>query len=169
MSLSTKKDRSDQLGESFGAARNRLHRNLLYHLATRLDMLSCYKCKQHIDTVEVFTIEHMKPWQRQEDPIKAFFDLSNIAFSHARCNRPTTRTHCEKGHPFFGDNLVIHTLKSGSKVRKCKICLRASKKKFIEKNPHYNERDFRRFMGWCDEQSGGRGPSRTDTSVISEM
>jgi hypothetical protein len=37
-------------------------------------------------TVENFTIEHKSAWQKALDPIAAFFDLSNISFSHHRCN-----------------------------------------------------------------------------------
>jgi len=37
-------------------------------------------------TRENFTIEHKVPWLDSEDPVKMFFDLDNIAFSHHKCN-----------------------------------------------------------------------------------
>ena len=35
---------------------------------------------------ETFTIDHKVAWLDSEDPITAFFDLENVAFSHMKCN-----------------------------------------------------------------------------------
>jgi len=35
---------------------------------------------------ETFSIEHVIPWLDSEDPVKLFFDLDNISFSHLKCN-----------------------------------------------------------------------------------
>ena len=32
------------------------------------------------------SIEHKVPWMSADNPIDAFFDLDNIAFSHLKCN-----------------------------------------------------------------------------------
>lgn len=70
---------------SFGTAHARLDRDLLFMLAVGAGH-RCHRCGDAL-TRETFSVEHKKPWAAQPDPKAAFFDLSNIAFSHASCNQ----------------------------------------------------------------------------------
>jgi hypothetical protein len=74
------------LGMPFGTATARLRKTLLFVMAKRLGENICYRCSKEITTEVDFSIEHKKAWALQPDPIKAFFDLGNIAFSHIACN-----------------------------------------------------------------------------------
>jgi hypothetical protein len=57
----------------------------MFNMAQRLGDDICYRCKQPIESVDVFTIEHKLAWLEQPE---LFWDIGNIAFSHAACNRP---------------------------------------------------------------------------------
>lgn len=46
----------------------------------------CFRCKEKIDSVDDFSIDHKDPWLHSTDPKKLFFDLENVAFSHEKCN-----------------------------------------------------------------------------------
>lgn len=76
----------DALGISYGAACNRLRKNLLFTLASRLGLLNCHRCGGMIETVAEFSIDHITAWENSGSPIDIFFDVENIAFSHLRCN-----------------------------------------------------------------------------------
>jgi len=41
-----------------------------------------------------------------------------------------TKTHCPKGHPYAGENLMTPRLRSGAKQRTCRICQREAKRAF---------------------------------------
>lgn len=78
--------KKDLLGMPFGTANGRLKKNLLFTFAQKLDMDTCFQCGEKITDIDTFSIEHKDSWMNSEDPVKAFFDLDNIAFSHASCN-----------------------------------------------------------------------------------
>ena len=69
-----------------GTAAARLRKMLLFSLAQQLNLDICFKCGEQIKTVAEFTIEHKKPWLHVSAEL--FWDLANIAFSHAACNKP---------------------------------------------------------------------------------
>lgn len=79
------KDR-DLLGVNPATANYQLHRRLLFALGERLGMLQCFRCGESITSIEDLSIEHKEAWRSAPDPRAAFFDLSNVAFSHVRCN-----------------------------------------------------------------------------------
>ena len=85
MSSSSKK-RAELLGKPFGTASAILRKSLLYELAKKLSMLSCYRCGSDIKGVDEFSIEHKTAWMSSEDPVATFYDVDNIAFSHRSCN-----------------------------------------------------------------------------------
>lgn len=85
------KKKADQLGISYGAASNKLRKMVLFQLLTELNRLSCFQCSLIIQTIDELSIEHKRPWLDSEDPINAFFDLDNIAFSHMSCNSGAAR------------------------------------------------------------------------------
>jgi len=79
------KRKSDFLGQPLGTATHRLRKMIMFSMAKRLSEDQCFKCGEKIETLQEFSIEHKRPWLHES--IHLFFDLANIAFSHARCNR----------------------------------------------------------------------------------
>lgn len=75
-----------QLGLDYGTASSRLRKNLLFHLAVKCGMDDCYRCGEKIETPEDMHIDHKEYWFNSDDPAGKFFDLENVAFSHAKCN-----------------------------------------------------------------------------------
>ena len=74
------------LGMPLGTAMGRLRKNVLFYLLQRHNEHICYKCSKPIETADELTIEHKIPWL--DGGTELFWDISNIAFSHAICNRP---------------------------------------------------------------------------------
>lgn len=83
--------RTKQLGMPLGTASNRLRKLLLFTLAQRQQLNVCHRCQQPIVTVDDLSIEHKQPWLDSDTPRELFFDISNIAFSHLKCNIATAR------------------------------------------------------------------------------
>lgn len=78
------KEATTQLGMSHGHASSRLKKQLLFSYIQRCGDDICYRCKQPIDSIEKFSIDHIEPWFRNDTAL--FWDLNNIAFSHLSCN-----------------------------------------------------------------------------------
>ena len=81
-----KAKKTKQLRMNPSTASNRLKKLLLFDLAKRLKINWCYQCGAEIETAKRMTIEHKTPWLDSGDPVGNFFNLDNIAFSHASCN-----------------------------------------------------------------------------------
>jgi hypothetical protein len=79
-----------QLGMNHGTAQNRLIKDILYKLVVETNKDCCFQCGQKISR-EQLSVEHKVPWLDSENPIKLFFDLENIAFSHHSCNMRAAR------------------------------------------------------------------------------
>lgn len=77
--------KSATLGIPHGTANGRLRKNILFHLLCRLEENVCFVCEKLIEKVEDLSIEHKEPWEGRSADL--FWDLSNIAFSHLKCNR----------------------------------------------------------------------------------
>ena len=86
--LATKFNRkqSQQLGMSYGTAAHRLRKIVLFDVLRRHNENICFRCGFSIDSAAELSIEHKQPWLDVSADL--FWDLSNIAFSHMRCNRP---------------------------------------------------------------------------------
>lgn len=69
-----------------GTATHRLRKSILWHYAQKCGDTTCFQCGEPIETIDEFTVEHKVPWLDSDDPIKLFFDLDNIAYSHHSCN-----------------------------------------------------------------------------------
>ena len=143
--MSNAKRKAQLLGMPFGTANGRLKKMLLFKLAGALGWLGCYRCDQGtIKSIEDFSIEHKEAWLTANDPVKAFFDLDNIAFSHIKCNikAGTVKAHCSKGHKYTDDNTRIRT----TGTRMCRICnryrlgVRSRTDEFREKRKSYPSR-----------------------------
>lgn len=90
MSLKQSIKKKNQLGESHGTAQHRLLKDILWMLILETGKTRCFCCGQEM-TRETFSIEHKTPWLDSSDPIKLFFDLDNISFSHFKCNVKSAR------------------------------------------------------------------------------
>lgn len=80
--------KNQTLGMPHGTACGRLRKNILFHLLHKYSEDVCVRCGKKIETVDDLSIEHIKPWEGISAEL--FWDLSNIAFSHIRCNTPHT-------------------------------------------------------------------------------
>jgi hypothetical protein len=78
--------KSIKLGIPFGTASARLRKNVLFSLVKKCNENVCYRCGEKIEDVSELSIEHKIAWENSDDPIKLFYDLDNIAFSHLFCN-----------------------------------------------------------------------------------
>jgi hypothetical protein len=74
-----------QLGMNHGTAQNRLVKDILFSLVIECDKNKCHHCGKPMERQD-FSIEHKTPWLDSENPLKLFFDLENISFSHLSCN-----------------------------------------------------------------------------------
>lgn len=85
------KEKARQLGMPYGTAANRLRKKILFSLVKEAGLAICYRCKKRIVEIENFTIDHKVPWLYSRSPVAMFFDLDNVAFSHAFCNNSVGR------------------------------------------------------------------------------
>ena len=84
--MNSNKNKDALLGMPHGTANNRLRKGIIFYLAGKANLLSCFRCGILIEQVKDLSIEHKNPWQQSNDPVKDFFDINNIAFSHLSCN-----------------------------------------------------------------------------------
>jgi len=80
------KNKTELLGEPYGTASNRLRKSILFKFIKETSNDICYRCGKKIENINNLSIEHKESWMRAKDPIKSFYNLSNVAFSHVRCN-----------------------------------------------------------------------------------
>lgn len=80
------KRKHDQLGLDFSTATARLKKTIMFSLVRDVNRDNCFRCGKKIETPEELSVEHKESWQDSEDPVKLFYDLNNIAFSHLSCN-----------------------------------------------------------------------------------
>jgi hypothetical protein len=78
-----------QLGMNPGTATHRLVKDLLFRFAVECGHV-CHRCKQALAR-DTFSIDHIEPWLDSVDPVRLFFDLNNVAFSHLKCNAAAGR------------------------------------------------------------------------------
>lgn len=83
-------------GISSGSASCKLRKMIMFDLARKLDLLTCYRCSEVIETVDVFSIDHKINWLGAPNELEVFFDISNIAFSHHSCNCAAARKPTKK-------------------------------------------------------------------------
>jgi hypothetical protein len=118
MKHSSSNIKSEKLGMAIGTAANILRKRILFSLVQETGKDFCFQCGDRIETVEEFSIEHKSPWQNSSDPVRNYFDLDNIAFSHLSCNvRASTRKR--------GLKLVHGTLQAYQKLHcRCDECVK---------------------------------------------
>ena len=74
------------LGEKLSTAKSKLNKLLMFELAKKCNMDICFRCGEMITNIEEFTVDHKESWLLSDDSAKLFYEMSNIAFSHAKCN-----------------------------------------------------------------------------------
>ena len=92
---STAQRKAEQLGMPFATASNRLKRLVHFDLVRRAGRNSCFQCDGVISEPTELSTEHKEPWFGRDTAL--FWDLTNIAFSHATCNRPNGCTGVRNG------------------------------------------------------------------------
>jgi len=80
----SKEKRKKQLGMDYGTASGRLRKMLMFNFAVDAGH-KCYRCGEDLKLTD-FSVEHKVPWLNSESPVKLFFDINNIAYSHQSCN-----------------------------------------------------------------------------------
>ena len=78
------KNKAEFLGMPWGTAAGRLRKMIMFDLLKQFNRNFCYKCGKLIKDIDDLSIEHKKPWLYVDKNL--FWDLSNIAFSHLKCN-----------------------------------------------------------------------------------
>ena|SRR5271157_3954910 len=81
--------RASALGMHFSTASARLKKSVLFSLIQETGRDICVVCDQIIEVEDDLSFEHIKPWESRD--VSLFWDLSNIGFSHKRCNTPHRR------------------------------------------------------------------------------
>lgn len=76
--------KSAQLGMNVSTAGGRLTKDLLFQFVVNSGA-KCHRCGGEL-TRDTFSVDHIIPWLHTDEPVKSFFDLSNIAYSHLSCN-----------------------------------------------------------------------------------
>jgi hypothetical protein len=112
-----KEKRTKQLGMNPATASGALKKQLMFHLAQKCEMDTCYQCGKRIETSKELSVEHKTPWMDSEDPVGLFFDLDNIAFSHLSCNVSATRT---RGPARYGEHGGSAMYQRGCRCQPCK-------------------------------------------------
>lgn len=80
------KKKRNQLGMPLGTASHRLRKLIMFSLLNDLGRTRCYRCKKHIESAADLSVDHIESWLDSDDPVGKFFDISNISFSHLKCN-----------------------------------------------------------------------------------
>jgi hypothetical protein len=81
----TNEKKSTQLKRSFGSACSKLRKAILFNCLVKLGENICFRCGESIVTADDLSIDHKVDWLDNNPDL--FWDLDNIAFSHAKCNR----------------------------------------------------------------------------------
>lgn len=69
-----------------GTAMHRIKKDLLFKYVKRAKDNFCFRCGKEIEEARQLSIDHKEPWLHSKDPIKLFFNLENVTFSHLSCN-----------------------------------------------------------------------------------
>lgn len=98
-----------------GTAANKLRKKILFALARECNYDICYRCRDIIKSEEELSIEHKEAWLYSENPKEKFFDLSNVAFSHLKCN-----ISAKRNRPRITDHGSASMYKQGCRCDDCR-------------------------------------------------
>jgi hypothetical protein len=79
------------------SASHRLARMWLFKLLQDAGQDVCFRCGKRIETLTEFTTDHKQPWLHASPVL--FWDLTNLAASHRRCNSGARRSGQKKKYP----------------------------------------------------------------------
>lgn len=79
----------EQLGFPIGTATHRLRKLVIFELVQQVGRDCCFRCGLKIESAADIVMDHKVPWL--DNSAELFWDLNNIAFSHARCNLRAVR------------------------------------------------------------------------------
>ena len=130
--------KSKQLGMNPGTAAHRLRKQILWWYIQQTNDDICFQCGKKIEQIEDLSIEHKVPWLDSDKPVALYFDLSNIAFSHIKCNSGAKR--------YTGNPQTMVALK-------CAACFIKFERKLHQVNSKkkYGQRDF-----YCSHKCSGK-------------
>jgi len=130
--------KTNQLGMNYSTAYNRLIRDIIWSLIVDSGRYRCCRCNEFM-TREDYTIEHIEPWQDTEDPVKLFFSLENIGFSHHKCNMEHKRRHGFASQAVHGTSTMYERgcrcdpcKQASSEYRKSKYTIEKRRKKYLK-------------------------------------
>jgi hypothetical protein len=102
--------KTEQLKMPIGTATAILRKDILFNLIQKCGLDICFQCGNKIEFVDDLSIEHKVPWLDSNDPVKNFFNLENIAFSHLKCNICSSRKiYRQRGAIKMSKNNIIHS------------------------------------------------------------
>ena len=81
-SKNTKQRKAELLGMPVGTAEKHLRKSVIHELARQLGKNLCCRCGSEIAEPDELALVHVQGWE--ESPAQ-FWDLNNVAFSHASC------------------------------------------------------------------------------------
>lgn len=123
--LKSRQKKANLLGMSPQVARTRLVRELLFAFIVETGKDVCYRCGKQL-SLEDYTLDHVENWLGASDPVTAYFDVTNIRFSHHSCNSRArgsvkqTCGSCGGEYDYFWED------KQGYQRRVCNRCRRKS-------------------------------------------
>lgn len=85
-----------QLGMNASTASAILLKDILFRYIEK-DNINCFRCNSPM-TRENFSVDHKEPWLHSDNPKDLFFNLSNVSFSHLKCNIAAGRKRKEATH-----------------------------------------------------------------------
>ena len=105
------------LGEPHGTAAHKLRKAIIFKYVQMMEHDTCYRCSKKIESIDDLSIEHKTAWQSAPDPRAAFFDLSDIVFSHLKCNSAAAFQPRKKYFTAEDKRLAHNRSKNASKKR----------------------------------------------------
>lgn len=122
--------KKQQLGMNPSTASAKLIKDLLFDFVIKSGH-KCFRCGG-ILTRDTFSIEHKVSWLNSDNPLKLFFDINNIAYSHLVCN--VAASSGVKGKITIRKGRIAHGISGYRKMScRCNICKTAYSKARKEK------------------------------------
>ncbi len=138
----SKEKQIQQLGMDPATAGCRLRKMILFRYAQQNNLDKCFRCDEPL-TIEDFEIDHVVAWLDVDPAL--FWDLSNVKFSHGRCNRKAAR------RALSGTIRQIKMQEASRNVRRAK-------------SRHYNAPEGKAWCAGHQQYHGIESFSRSSTS-----
>ena len=86
--MESNRRKSQQLGMDYGTAAHQLRRLATWELLVASGRDICFRCGRKMDSLS-YSLDHTDPWLGVNNEL--FWDVSNISYSHKKCNSGATR------------------------------------------------------------------------------